>query len=196
MEQMKTRLTAGLVILFFSAAFASVSVCEKFSADSVNGKGPLPYNYRIIDEHIHAGGHPLNPNGFKNSDEEVLAILNYLKSKQVDLVIDLENTKGIQKRYAMLLDRAGMKRLHIPMSDAKVPTEKEWQEVKEALKHPVYIHCKWGADRTGAVIARYLMEEHGYTSVEALKAVVSGGSHAGRLGGLKDKTVYVKTIGF
>lgn len=53
------------------------------------------------------------------------------------------------------------------------------------MKKPVYIHCRWGADRTGAIIARYLIEEDGYSTVEAWQAVRNNGSHAGALGGLK-----------
>lgn len=82
------------------------------------------------------------------------------------------------------------------MSSAKVPTAVEWAKIKELMKKPVYIHCRWGADRTGAIIARYLIEEDGYTTVEAWQAVINGGSHAGLLGGLKKKPDYRNLILF
>ncbi|MFA5880083.1 MAG: dual specificity protein phosphatase family protein, partial [Candidatus Margulisiibacteriota bacterium] len=146
----------------------------------------LPYNYRVIDELIHAGGHPFNPaNSFSNTDEQVLEILNYLKSQNILVVIDLENTKRIQARYQKLLDQAGIRRIHIPLNAVKVPTKKEWEEIKEAMKQPVYIHCAWGADRTGMVLARYLVENKGYTPDEAYNAVITGGTSAGPLGGFK-----------
>jgi hypothetical protein len=176
-------------LLFFAPVFAfepdSISTCEVFPLKEVRGEGPLPYNYRIIDGHIHAGGHPLNPNGFSNSDAQVQLILNTLRSKDVKVVVDLENTRRIQKRYAALLDKAGMERIHIPLSGVKPLTEEKWQQIKAALNGPVYDHCTWGADRTGLVIARYLMEEFGYTTEEAIEAVRTGGSHAGAWGGLK-----------
>jgi protein tyrosine phosphatase (PTP) superfamily phosphohydrolase (DUF442 family) len=186
MKTIKRALISFTILLIFAASvLAASSVCEKFPADKVGGSGPLPYNYRVIDGHIHAGGHPMNPKGFMNTDKQALSILNYLKSKGVTWIIDLENTKEIQGPYAGLLKKAGMKRLHIPMSSSKVPTEAEWKQTKELMEGKVYIHCKWGADRTGAVIARYLIEEKGYSTREAFNAVITGGSHAGVLGGFK-----------
>ncbi|MFH1362222.1 MAG: hypothetical protein ABIH69_06175, partial [bacterium] len=96
-----------LLVFFQSVALAQVT---KFPANKVSGAGPFPYNYRIIDKNIHAGGHPLNPQKkLRNSDQQVLAILNYLKSQGVETIIDLENTGWIQKRYAKELNQTGIK---------------------------------------------------------------------------------------
>ncbi|MFA6169211.1 MAG: hypothetical protein WCW67_08230 [Candidatus Margulisiibacteriota bacterium] len=189
---------AAFVILIVSGTvvFAETSICQKFPAAKVTGQGPIPYNCRLIDGHILAGGHPLNPRKFENTDQQVAAIFKFLKEEGVENIIDLENSSAVQKRYARLLEQAGLTRLHVPMNNAKVPTAAEWAKIKELMKQPVYIHCRWGADRTGAVIARYLIEEAGYSTVEAWQAVVNGGSHAGLLGGLKNKPDYRNLILF
>ncbi|MFA5887031.1 MAG: dual specificity protein phosphatase family protein [Patescibacteria group bacterium] len=181
----------GFLCYFSISLWADVILVIKFPAAEVGGRGPYPYNYRIIDNHIHAGGHPMNPtNNFGNTDEQTESILKYLISKDVKTVIDLENTRSIQKRYQLLLDKQGIKRIHIPMHYIKTPNKAEWQQIMTAFEQPVYIHCKWGADRTGAIIGRYLVEVKGYTSAEAYRAVISNGSHAGVIGGLKTSPYY------
>ena len=197
--EMIRRTTILLVwaVIISSTVWAATSQVTTFPTKEVWGQGPLPYNYRIIDGHIHAGGHPLNPaTSFDNSDKEVLKILDYLKSQGVKTVIDLEKTGRIQDRYRRLLEEAKLKRIHIPMHAFKVPNPEEWETIKTAMEGPVYIHCKWGADRTGAIIARYLVEEKGYTSREAFNAVITGGSHAGPIGGLKTTWFYRNLIRF
>jgi protein-tyrosine phosphatase len=185
------KLKFAAVLLLLAWSIPSQALVTKYPTAEVLGKGPLPYNYRVIDQKIHAGGHPLNPGTcLRNSDGQVLEILNYLKSQGIKIIIDLENTWWIQNRYKRLLKQAGLKRMHVPMHAQKVPNAKEWEKIKEALKEPVYIHCKWGADRTGAIIGRYLLEEKGYSSQEAWEAVLSSGTHAGYLGGLKKGRPY------
>ncbi|MFA5098098.1 MAG: hypothetical protein WC490_05670 [Candidatus Margulisiibacteriota bacterium] len=177
------KLIVGLLIVLFGA----LEGIPLYAIESPT----IPYNFRVIDENVCAGGHPLGPdNNFGNSDKKVLSILGSLKARGIDKVIDLENTGRIQDRYRRLLDTAKMKRLHVPMHSSRVPNSREWAMIKEAMKSPVYVHCKWGADRTGAVIGRYLVEEKGFAPEKAYREVITGGKFAGPRGGLKIAPAY------
>ncbi len=173
--QRNIRTSLAFAVILLSLATAS------FAATS-----PLPYNYRVIDGRLHAGGHPMNPEtNYGNSDEQTMDILRYLRVQGVSTVIDLDNSSKIAKRYAELLRSAGIEHLYVPMSWHNVPSKEEWAKIKGVLRGTVYVHCKWGADRTGAVIAKYLIEEKWYSVKQALDTVSSGGSHAGVMGGMK-----------
>lgn len=181
------KLIGCIFILIFCLFFEAIA----FTTKEVAGTGPYPYNFHIIDDHVYAGGQPLNPEtNFNNSDEQVLIILKYLKSLGIRTVINLEDTRYIQDRYSKLLQAAELMQLHIPLSLIHMPNKKEWEEIKTAMQQPVYIHCKWGADRTGAVVGRYLVEKYKFTPAQAYQSVISGGKYAGPLGGLKTWWIY------
>jgi protein tyrosine phosphatase (PTP) superfamily phosphohydrolase (DUF442 family) len=82
---------------------------------------------------------------------------------------------------------AGMKYVHIPMRSnafsAQPPTDsqvKQFLEVtRDSTQYPMYIHCKAGKDRTGAMTAIYRMEACGWTKEEAIQEMKSFG-FAGR----------------
>jgi len=192
MHKLKKYIGLLLLLLFCLSLNAAA-----FTAKEVNGTGPYPYNFHIIDDHVYAGGHPLNPRtNFGNSDEQVLTILAYLKSLGIRTVINLEGTRAIQDKYGKLVKSAGLNQLHIPLSIVHLPDQKEWKAITLAMQQPVYIHCKWGADRTGAVVGRYLVEKYKFSPEQAYRSVISGGKYAGPLGGLKTGWLYNRLKNF
>jgi protein tyrosine/serine phosphatase len=49
------------------------------------------------------------------------------------------------------------------------------QLVNDPAKQPIFVHCEWGADRTGMMIAIYRVACDGWTKDEALAEMTQGG---------------------
>ena len=61
-----------------NSSVSNKSVCVK--QDDVNGSGKYPYNFRLIDNCLAAGGSLFNPVSKLNSDEKVCEYTRFLKS--------------------------------------------------------------------------------------------------------------------
>src|SRR5258706_15968861 len=107
-------------------------------------------NFYQVDEHVYRGAQP-NDDGFK-----------YLAKIGVKTVIDLREADERSKAEERVVTAAGMKYINVPMTGLTPPREAEIAKILGLLEDgqtgPVFVHCKRGADRTGAVIAAYRIE--------------------------------------
>lgn len=178
-----------MLFLILSVESMAESICKK--EDDVWGSGKYPYNFRIIDNKLYAGGSFFNPEHHGNSTEKVRSYIKLLKTMGVTSVIAL-NSPGSEEEK--IVKEEGLVFYSCPMNAEKVPNNKETIKIMELIDKKAYVHCEWGADRTGAVIAKYLRLKCGYKGYEAWKAVITGGSHSGIIGGLKKDYSYSKLL--
>jgi protein tyrosine phosphatase (PTP) superfamily phosphohydrolase (DUF442 family) len=77
-----------------------------------------------------------------------------------------------------IVESLGMRFVHIPIKDGnifnwsrRIPTDtvKRFFDVLGAVPGPVFIHCKRGTDRTGALVAIYRIARNGWDAARALK---------------------------
>jgi len=111
----------------------------------------------------------------------------------VKTVITLHVPSGTDRKNRVLerlCHEEGLVWLPCRMTGEQVPDAKQTAALLSAIDAGAYVHCQWGCDRTGAVIAKYLRVRHGWSGIDAWKAVISGGSHAGPIGGFKQKPQY------
>jgi len=124
-------------------------------------------NFYQVNEHLYRGAQP-TAEGFQ-----------YLAKLGVRTILDLrendDRTAGERQTVAAL----GMEYVNVPMTGLTPPTEAEISKIlallEDQTKGPVFVHCKAGADRTGAVVAAYRIDHDGWDNARALKEAMSDG---------------------
>jgi len=99
-----------------------------------------------------------------------------LKKLGVSIVVDLRNSKpvksdGGETREQVRAEAAGMRYVEIPTSAFFGPTESQvatfLQLLRDNEKQKVFVHCYFGDDRTGVMVATYRIAVDHWTSDEA-----------------------------
>lgn len=166
---------------------AADSICTKF--EDVSGSGKYPFNFRIIDDKLFAGGYLFNPISKNNSDKKVrqyLKLLSDFGAKNIILLHVPAGENSFTKRLEELCRLENLNLLKMRMNAVEVPSESETKTIMQAIDSGAYVHCMWGCDRTGAIIGRYLVDRKNYKPEVAYNAIIKNGSHSGKKGGFKE----------
>lgn len=123
-------------------------------------------NFGEVNSHLYRGGQPKGT-GYAN-----------LKKMGIDVVIDLRlSGKGTEKRD---VTQAGMQYVAIPWH-CMFPKDKVTAKFLDVLaknkEKKLFVHCRYGDDRTGMMIAAYRMAVEGWTPEEARKEMEKFGFH-------------------
>ena len=163
------------------------SICEK--QEDVGGSGVYPYNYRLIDNCLAAGGSLFNPVSKSNSDDKVCEYIRFLKKNGINslMLLHVPLKDSLTPRLEQCCQKEGMELIKMRMNAEQLPNEEQTKYLMDAIASGSYVHCMWGCDRTGAIIGKYLRTK-GYSGREALDAMVNIGTHVGKLGGFKRKS--------
>jgi protein tyrosine phosphatase (PTP) superfamily phosphohydrolase (DUF442 family) len=122
------------------------------------GSAPGIGNFDQVDQRVYRGAQPTDQ-GFQ-----------YLAKLGVKTIIDLREADGRAAAEQRSVTTAGMKYVNVPMTGLTPPSEAEMTKILSLLQDgPVFVHCKRGADRTGAVIAAYHITVHKWDNGRALK---------------------------
>jgi len=122
--------------------------------------------FHQVDEHLYRGAQPT---------ELGLARLHALG---VRTVINIREERDAAEAERRIVESLGMRFVHIPIKDGnvftwsrRIPAEAltRFFEVLGSEPGPVFIHCKRGTDRTGALVAIYRIARNGWDTARALK---------------------------
>jgi uncharacterized protein (TIGR01244 family) len=104
----------------------------------------------------------------------------------VTTVIDLRRVdEHSTEAEAKAVTAAGMTYVNVPMKGVVAPSEAQMAQILSVLlksQGPVLVHCKRGADRTGAVVACYRIAHDRWKSKQALAEAKSHGMAWTQLG--------------
>jgi len=154
------RFFLGLRTRAFFIAFALPTAALPGSAEGVG-------NFQKVDDHVYRGAQPTEQ-GFKD-----LATLG------IKTIVDLREPGDRSRTEEKIVRAAGMEYVSVPMYGMETPSNEKVVKVlallEDATTGPVFVHCKRGADRTGAVIACYRMEHDRWKNDQALAEAKSMG---------------------
>jgi uncharacterized protein (TIGR01244 family) len=158
---MGDRPTAVVVGLVLVALQGCATLQPRKSAQS------LPH-FLSVDECLYRGGQPTGA-GFSRLAELGVKTVVSLRA---------EDVLG-QRQEQQLVESLGMRWVHLPMrmygrpSDEQVLTFLEL--VSDPSQQPVFVHCRKGEDRTGALVAIYRIARQGWEPERAYDEAVSLG---------------------
>ena len=117
------------------------------------------YNFGKVNDGYYRGAQPLD------GQYAELAALG------VRTVINLNSGEDVRNDEQAMVEKHGMKYLHIPMTTRTPPTEAQIVEFMKAVDEEgaVYVHCVGGRHRTGVMTAVYRMTRDGLTAEQAFK---------------------------
>ena len=117
-------------------------------------------NFWKVDDHVYRGAQPTEE-GFRN-----------LAKLGIKTVVDLREADARSMAEEKTVTTAGMQYINVPMTGLTPPTREEMAKILPILQDnsagAVFVHCKRGADRTGAVIAVYRIEHDQWENSHAL----------------------------
>jgi protein tyrosine phosphatase (PTP) superfamily phosphohydrolase (DUF442 family) len=125
------------------------------------GDAPGIKNFDKVNDQVYRGAQP-SDEGFR-----------YLAKLGVKSIIDLREADSRSNAERNVVTAAGMKYINVPMTGLTPPSDAEITKIMSILEDsasgPVFVHCKRGADRTGAVIAAYHIQHEKWDNSRALK---------------------------
>jgi protein tyrosine phosphatase (PTP) superfamily phosphohydrolase (DUF442 family) len=162
-SQASIRAKVAALVLVLLVAVSTVGLAERRDVTPGDAR-ELPNvdieNFGRVNANYFRGGEP--------DDEEYAN----LASVGIKTVVDLRSN-DVDSEDTLLVERAGMKYVQIPMTTHEPPTraviEQFFRIVDDPENQPVYVHCVGGRHRTGVMTAVYRMTREGWPADQAFK---------------------------
>ncbi|HEX8175786.1 MAG TPA: dual specificity protein phosphatase family protein [Pyrinomonadaceae bacterium] len=168
---------AGLSVALFLLVLAAAASPASMRGDS----GVSIENFGKVNDHYYRGSQPTE------------AQFAQLKRLGIRTVIDLRKDSVAQE--SAWVKAQGMQYFNIPLKASVAATEEQTSYflslVNNPANWPVYVHCKGGRHRTGALTAVYRITQDGWTADQAFKEMKEYDFDSGLFGGPMAQKKYV-----
>ena len=166
------------------AAALALAGATAFGAGEDKSSEIAVENFGKVNDNYYRGSQP---------DAEGLA---QLKRLGIKTVIDLrKDSVAAEPNQVRAL---GMQYFNIPMRASKAATPEQtdyfFKLVNDAANWPVYVHCKGGKHRTGALTAVYRIAHDGWTADQAYEEMKKFDFNSGFFGGPSAQKKFVYTF--
>src|SRR6266403_492889 len=105
-----------------------------------------------------------------------------LKKLGVTTIVDLRGNRGPVTREREQAESLGMHFIDIPVNGWSPPSNAQVAEFLELFQQnptqKVFVHCYYGRDRTGVMVAAYRMTQQNWTPDQAVTEMYSFGFHS------------------
>lgn len=116
-------------------------------------------NFAKINDNFFRGGEPTAEGLRKLSEMGVRTIINF------------RDTQAFVEKERRVAEKLGFRFINMRLSNWFQARDAEIHEIIDIIRdpanHPVFVHCKRGADRTGTVVAIYRMLVEGWNDRDA-----------------------------
>jgi protein tyrosine phosphatase (PTP) superfamily phosphohydrolase (DUF442 family) len=130
--------------------------------------GDLPA-YLTVSPELYRGGQPS------------IAGIRQLKEMGIKTVISLRNNPALTKLESKEATKLGLRFVSIPLTGIQKPSntaiDQFLQIVGDKESQPVFVHCEFGVDRTGTMVAIYRVATEHWKAQDAYREMVHNGFH-------------------
>jgi protein tyrosine phosphatase (PTP) superfamily phosphohydrolase (DUF442 family) len=113
----------------------------------------------------------VNDRLYRGAQPDAAGIRN-LKKLGIKSILNLRLTSDVWRAEEAEATANGLTYTNVPMSGISRPTPEQVAKALaliETLPSPVFVHCKFGCDRAGTIIACYRIQHYHWSSEEALR---------------------------
>jgi len=137
--------------------------CGAASAKKTANEGAYPElpNFHQVDENVYRGGQPAAGGVARLKELGIRTIVNLRYEREL---VDAEQAEA---------EAAGIRYVNVPIVGLNRPTEAQVALIlgliDEPANRPVFVHCKRGSDRAGAIVACYRIARAKWTAERAIR---------------------------